>query len=57
MDIVTFLHWLMTCGRVFLVLYKLVKPQVYKTLDRLYFYLLNVSDSSLDCPKIPGNAA
>lgn len=57
MDIVTFMHWLITCGRAFLVLYKLAKFQVYKTLNKFYFCLLNISDLSLNCPKIFGSAA
>ena len=55
MDIVTFLHQLLIRGRIFLISYKLVELQVYKTLDRFYLYHLNVFDSSLDCPEIPGN--
>ena len=56
MNIVTFPHWLLTCGQAFLILYKLAELQVYKTPDRLYLYLLSISDSSLNCPEIPGNA-
>ena len=50
-----FLHWLLTCGQVFLVLYKLVEFQVYKILNKLYLYYLNISDLSLDYFEIPGN--
>lgn len=57
MDIVTFLHWLLTCSQAFLILYKLAEFQVYKTLNKLYFHLLNISDLSLNRPEIPGSAA